>query len=124
MSYPNLAPLGLLTVTTAGTPVLLSTNCGAQSGGVGGTQTSPPKFGRAFRQIQLTCPISNSGFVYLLPRGKTASGNPEAIMAAIAPGETQPFPYGESVSSGLVPENLVLDADTSGSVVYGCAFRG
>lgn len=121
--YANLVPLGKITVTTAGTPVLLSTNCGPQAGQVT-TGPTPPLSGQPFRGIVLTAPASgNTGNVYLLPRGKTAS-NTESIIAAIEPGTTVPIPYGTLWGSGILPENFVLDADTNGNFVYGYGVRG
>lgn len=115
--YACLVPLGKLTVATTGTTVPLSTNCGPLGGNIG--SNPPPVPGQALRQIVLQAPASgNTGNVYLLPRGKTAS-NTASIIAVIEPGQTVPVPWGLLVSNGLLPENFVLDADTNGNFVYG-----
>lgn len=120
---PNLVPLGKITVTTAGTPVLLSTNCGVQAGQVG-TGPFPAQVGAAFRGIVLQAPASgNTGNVYLMPRGVAATTTAQ-IIAVIEPGQTVPIPYGVLLSSGILPENFSLDADTNGNYVYGYAHRG
>lgn len=122
--YPNLQPLGKLTVTTPGTTVALSTNSGSMGGG-SGSYSTPALAGNAFRQFQLQCDNANTGSLYLLPRGKTAAGNPEAILMRMVPGQTYPFPNGVSDSAGYLPENFVLDTDTAGTqVCYGCGFFG
>lgn len=117
-------PLGKLIVIAAGTPIPLSTNCGPLAGGVGGTQTSPPSPGYALRQIQLSAGSTNTGAVYVLPRGNTALANPNFIIAAIFPGQTISLPNGVMLGAGVLPENFVVDADTSGASVYGCGFIG
>lgn len=117
--FPNFQPLGLITITTAGTPVALSINCGTLGGGVGGTPQNPPLPGSPFRQIVLSCPAANTLLVYLLPRGSVASTNPGNIITVIGPGQTVPVPYGGPFENGILPENFVVDADTSGSKVYG-----
>ena len=117
--YRQIMPLGKLTVATAGTPVLLSTNCGPLAGN-GVTQVA----GRALRGIQLTAPTSNTDILYLLPSGKTYASNPEAIMAALLPGTTLNFPFGVLLASGILPESFVLDTPTSGQTCFGCGFFG
>lgn len=118
--FPNICPLGKLS-TTAGTPLLLSTNCGALGGQVGGTFQSPPTQGTALRQVLLTAPAANTLLVYILPRGYTASANPGLIIAVINPGQTIALPPSGS-QFGMLPENFVADSDTSGNILYGCGF--
>lgn len=121
--YPNLVPLGKIVVTTAGTPVLLSINCGPQQGQVT-TGPTPPLSGQPFRGIVLTAPASgNTGNVILLPNGKSKT-DVGFIIAVIEPGQTVAIPYGVLQNSGIAPENYVLDADTSGNFVYGYGHRG
>lgn len=108
-------------MTTAGTPVSLATNCGALGGQVGGTSQSPPTQGTALRQVLLSTPASNTLLVYILPRGYTASANPGLIIAAIGPGQIMALPPSGS-QFGMLPENFVVDADTSGNVLYGSGF--
>lgn len=124
--YPNITPLGKITITTAGTTILLSVNCGPLSGAVGGTQTSPPFPGSALRQIRLTNTAAAAGSnVYLLPRGSTASSNPANIIAIILPQQTISIPEGVMAASGFVPENYCLDIDGAGpAIVYGYGVTG
>lgn len=119
--YPNIQPLGKIVVTTAGTPVLLSTNCGPMAGGASGSSANPPLPGSAFRAIVLQSPATgNTLNVYLLPRGNTATGNPGNIIGILyASGSTLVVPYVGIIENGILPENFVLDADTSGNFVYG-----
>jgi hypothetical protein len=117
--YPNIQPLGKLTVATAGTTVLLSTNCGTLGGGATGTQSNPPLPGSPLRQIVLQAPAANTLNVYLLPRGSTLSSNPGSIIAAIGPGEIVAIPYGGPFENGILPENFCLDTDTNGNILYG-----
>lgn len=123
--YPNLQPLGALTVTAPGTTTLLSANCGPLSGGTMGTWQNPPLPGSALRGVVLQAAIQNVGNMYLLPRASVAwSGSPPvfngaSIIAVIAPGQTVPIPYGQLLDSGLLPENFCLDADTAGNTAFG-----
>jgi hypothetical protein len=121
MKYPNVQALGLLTIVAPGTTTLLSANCGPLGGGTVGTQSNPPLPGSAMRGIVLQASsATNVGNVYLMPRGKTAAGNPEAIIAIIAPNNTPvPIPYGVLLDNGILPENFCLDADTAGNFVVG-----
>ena len=119
--FPNVCPLGKLTVTAAGTTLSLSANCGPLGSQIGGTQSNPPTPGTALREINLTADKANTGQVFLLPRGYTASANPGLILAVILPGQTVALPHGQS-QFGLLPENFVLDTDTASQSVYGCGF--
>lgn len=129
--FPNLVPLGKITVTTAGTPVSLAVNSGPLAGQVGNPKdyTNPPVPGQALRQVILTTgPASgtgaNVGNMYLLPRGYTASANPGLILVALAPGQQVALPHGFLSGESLLPENFVVDADTDGGVLYGVGFPG
>lgn len=120
MSYPNITPLGSLTVTAPGTTTLLSANCGSLGGGSTGTPSNPPLSGTAFRGIVLQAASpTNVGNVYLLPRGSTFTGNPGNVIAVIPPNTIVPVPYGTLLSNGILPENFCLDADAAGNTVYG-----
>jgi hypothetical protein len=118
--FPNLQPLGQLVVTAPGTTVLLSANCGPLGGGASGTQSNPPLPGSALRGITLQAASStNVGNVYLLPRGKTFSANPDQVIAVVPPNSIIPIPFGVLLDNGLLPENFCLDADTAGNQVFG-----
>lgn len=124
MAYPNIVPLGALAVSAAGTTVLLSKNCAPLAGQVSGTQASPNQAGTALRQIQIFNPAASGGAIgYLLPRGKTFSANPEAVIAVIMPGATISLPNGVMAANGLLPENFCLDASAT-LTMYGCGFTG
>ncbi len=124
--WSNIVPLGALEITSAGTTVLLSKNCGSQAGQVGGTQESPNLPGYAFRQIMLTNSSVTAGdIVYVLPRGAVASSDSDQIIAAIMPGQTIYLPQGISGGAGYLPENFCLDiAAGTDVVVYGCGLLG
>lgn len=122
MIGPNIVPLGQLKVTSAGTPISMALNCGSLGGGVG-TIAAPALAGTALRQVVLTAPAANTLLVYILPRGKTKT-NTDAIIAAINPGQTISLPQGVMTAAGFLPENFVVDADTSNNMVYGCGFLG
>lgn len=120
MKYPNVQPFGTLVVSAPGTTILLSANCGPLQGGATGTRSNPPLPGSALRGIVLQAASpGNVGNVYLLPRGNTALGNPDQIIAVIPPNSIVPVPYGVLLDDGILPENFCLDADTGGNVVFG-----
>jgi hypothetical protein len=120
-----LVPFGALTVTTPGTTIPLSTNCGPLAGQVGNptSYTNPPVPGTPLRQITLTNSNATPGnAVALLPRGSTFTGNPGNVIAYIPGGATITIPQGQPFENGILPENFVLDiaAGTGPIVVYGC----
>jgi hypothetical protein len=118
--WPNVQPLGTLTVTAPGTTTALSANCGPLGGGTTGTWANPPLPGSSFRGIVLQATANtNVGNVYLMPRGSTFAANPGNVIAVIQPNATVSIPYGVLLENGLLPENFCLDADTAGNVVYG-----
>lgn len=123
--FPNILPLGKITVTTPGTPVSLAVNCGDLQGQTGGTQSSPPVPGSPLREMVLTADSNNTTGknIYILPRGYTASANPGLIIAALAPGQSLALPNGQS-QLGMLPENFVVDADSGATTanLYGCGF--
>lgn len=116
--WNTLVPLGLITLTAAGTTVSLAVNCSPLQGQTGGTQASPPVSGQALRQLILTNTAA-TGIAYLLPRGQTAAANPGNVFCAIGPGQTVYIPNGHSFENGLLPENYVLDCSAA-CTVYGC----
>jgi hypothetical protein len=124
--YTSFPPLGQLTIATPGTTVLLSANIGPQGGQVAGANyLAPPVPGIAWRFMEIQADPGNPGNIFLLPRGKTAAGNPGSILAKIGPGGSAPFPTGLLANSGFVPENFCLDCDTAGSnLAYGYGSLG
>lgn len=124
MSYNNIVPLGKNAVPTAGTPVPLSNTCGPLAGTVQNQATplAPATIGRKVQQFTLQADSSNAGNLYLLPRNKTAAGNPDQILAILAPGASIPFPVASAGGPGLLPENFAFDTDMSGTnYFYGYA---
>lgn len=120
--YNSFVPLGQLAITAAGTTTPLSANCGPYGGQVGSDWQNPPVPGSAFRYVEIQADASNTGNLYLLPRGNTASSNPEAIMAKITPGASAPFPTGIMSGVGFTPENFVLDTDAVSGTQYAYGF--
>ena len=117
--YPVLVPLGTLTVAAAGTTTLLSVNCGSMQGQLQGNDyTQPPVPGTPFRQITLiNVTAATTGF--LLPRGKTASANPDLIIMALPPNVPVTLPNGQPFENGILPENFCVDG-SAGCTIYGC----
>jgi hypothetical protein len=76
--------------------------------------------------MEIQADIANTGNLYLLPRGNTATANPGTIIAKIAPGASLPLPTGIMVGNGFVPENFCLDTDAvSGTqLAYGFGSLG
>src|SRR5208283_4044666 len=114
--YSSFVPLGQISITAAGTTTALSVNCGNYGGQQGTGWKNPPVPGNAWRAMVIIADTGNSGNLFLLPRGKTAAGNPEAIFGKIGIGGSLPFPNAVMLGVGFTPENFVLDTDaTSGT---------
>jgi len=120
--YGAIVPLGKITVATDGTPIALSVNCGPLAGQLGAPGSNAGLPGTPLVQIILTAPATNTLGIYILPRGKTKT-NTDSIIAFINPGNSISLPSG-LVGSAILPENFVVDSDTSGNIVYGCGFIG
>lgn len=121
LRWPTLVPLGQITVAAAGTPVSMAVNCGSLGGQtwtVPYNYDNPPISGTPLRQVIIT--NQGGGNIYILPRGYTASANPNFIIACIPAGVTLAIPQGQPFENGILPENFVIDADTSGAILYGC----
>lgn len=122
--WPNLVPLGKITVT-GGTPVALSINCGPLAGQTAAPGSGAGVAGTALRQIILTADSGNTGQIYLLPRGSNLGSNPGNVIACIPKGQTISIPYGQPFEGGILPENFVVDTDGSDtSSVYGTGIIG
>lgn len=107
----GLWPFGQIVVTTAGTPVALNINIGAQ------TQTSGHATG-AVRQLILTAPAGNTGPTYLLRKvvGQTVTAaNTNFIVAVINPGQEVNLPLGLMLSAAINPDDYLVDAGVTGS---------
>lgn len=121
LRYQGLVPFGKCSVT-AGTPVSLAVNCGPLGGQVvtqpGGGPSTIPVPGTSLQQCTIQADPSNGGNLYLLPRGRTLSANPTAVLLQIIPGASATFPSGLT-GPGLLPENFVIDSDGGTCVFYG-----
>ncbi len=117
-TYVSFVPLGKVAITAAGTPSPLSQNCGPLGGRITGpSYLDPPVPGARLRQVTIQAPSTNTGALYLLPRGKTVTGNPESIMLIISIGGAATFPSG-LMSESFLPENFVLDTDAVSGTQY------
>lgn len=116
--WPTLVPLGNLAVTSAGSTVLLSANCGPLAGQLGAPGSGAGVPGTALRQIILTN-SSSTATAYLLPRGSNFSSNPGNVIAAIMPLQTIAIPHGQPFEGGILPENFCVDGGAA-VTVYGC----
>lgn len=116
--YGAFVPIGQLAITTPGDTVPLSFNCGPYGGQQGTDWKNPPVPGNAWRGMEIQADPANSGNLYLLPRGKTAAGDPGSILAKIGPGGSLPFPAASMMGVGFTPENFVIDTDSSDGTQY------
>jgi len=118
-TYGSLVPFGKMAITAAGTTTPLSVNCGPLGGEIQGADyTRPAVPGARVHQITLQSISTNSGILYLLPRGKTASANPESVIAIIGIGGGITIPSGIMLTDAMLPENFVLDTDASSGTQY------
>lgn len=120
--YSGMLPLGKFTIAAAGTTQLLTANCGSQNQSSLATQGVIPT--KVYRYVQLQAPTSNTGNIFLLPKGNTAAANPGNILAIVPPGATVPIPPGTIARGSIALDSFCLDTDTSGSVCYGMAIVG
>lgn len=116
----GLWPFGEIVVTTAGTPVNLNINIGAQ------TQTSGHATG-AVRQLILTAPVGNTGLIYLLRKvaGQAVNKtNTNFIVAVVSPGQEVNLPLGLLLSAAINPDDYAVDADVSTNLVIATGVYG
>ncbi len=115
-------PLGMITVATAGSPVALNTNVGAQR------QTLTTHPAGSVRQIVFTGDADNTGAIYVLRRvsGQTVTRLTTNFIIAVAyPGQTVSIPYGNvGISASLSVDDYVIDADFNSSTVFAVAYFG
>lgn len=116
-------PLGLITVATAGTPVALNVNVGAQTRG---TPTTRPSGN--VRQLILTAPAANTLLVYLLRKcaGVSVTKSTTGFIAAIInPGQTVVLPVGgPGLSADINIDDYLVDADTNSNLLVPTAIYG
>lgn len=107
--YGPFQPLGLITVTTAGTPVSLSQNIGAYY-----SATGKSEYAMCFNQIWVLASSTNTGNIYLTSPGQPAS-NTSAIIWQLAPGAFV-FIGADSPSRNMYDLNsFSIDATTNGN---------
>lgn len=110
--YGPFQPLGLITVTTAGTPVALDSNLASNYYSAKGKS----EYAISFNQIWLKATSTNTGNIYLVLPGQVAS-NTSAIIWALGPGEFI-FIGADALSRNNYGLNaFMLDATTSGNTV-------
>lgn len=116
-------PFGFIT-TTAGTPVPITKNIGAQVQKPGGGGTALSTFSQKVQQLIFMAPTANTGAVYILKRGYSKTQT-NGIIAILNPGQILPLPYGYPQRGGLLPDDFYVDI-TSGSTdgVYVTGMRG
>lgn len=110
--------LGLIAVTTAGTPVPLSTN--VPTTGAFGTASSPNPV--MCNKIRVRTPSTNTGFIYLVINGGSKSVSTSVVLA-VPPGTVDELAL-TPLNNGLSLEAFSLDADTSGNSAYVTAVMG
>lgn len=109
----NLWPLGIVTVTTAGTPVAAIANI---SSGGGITKTFE------CRQVRIQN-ISDSSDVYV-NYGNFAGIDANGTMAILAAGESVSFPDGGLSDTKIDLSKIYLDASANGGTAIVTAFSG
>lgn len=115
----GLWPWGQITVAAVGTPVPLNINIGPQTAN---PNTHPTGM---VRQLELACPASNVGNVYLLYNvsGATpsAASTPNFIAAVIPAGMTRPVPFAP-INASINADDFVVDADTNNNTIFVVAY--
>lgn len=116
--WPTLVPLGSLAVSTQGTTVLLSANCGPLGGQLGAPGSGAGVPGTPFRQIILTATGNDA---VLMTRGSTFTGTVGNVVAYLPKGIPVAIPNGQPFEGGILPENYCIDVPAAAaSTVYGC----
>ena len=111
-------PLGLITVTTAGTPVNLNNRVGAQKA-VANTRQYPSRV----RQLIFCAPGGttgrpNTGNIYITYQGATKA-DVNNVVLILPPGTQMSIPHGVKLeAAAIVPDNFSVDADVNGDGVY------
>lgn len=115
----GLWPLGKIAVATAGTPVALNVNVGAQTNGTPSTRPSGN-----VNQLIFTAPASNTLLIYVIRKlaGSTVTkSNTGFFVAIINPGQTISLPGNQAVGTCINLDDYVIDADTSLNYVVATA---
>lgn len=107
--YGPFQPLGLITVTTAGTPVPLTQNIGTYYAAEGKSE-----YALQFNQIWIFAPATNTGALYLVLPGQPAT-NTDAIIWQLAPGTSIQIGSDSPARNVYGLNSFWLDAATSGN---------
>lgn len=109
--YGPFQPLGLITITTVGTPVAINVNLGAYY-----TSTGKSEYAMSFNQLWLRATSSNTGAIYLMAPGQTST-NTGMIIWYLLPGEYI-FIGGDALSRNTYDLGCMqIDAATDGNSV-------
>ena len=112
--YGPFQPLGLITVSTVGTPVSLATNIGQYY-----TATGKSEYAVSFNQLIFQATSGNTGAIILVVAGGSAS-NADSIIYQIAPGATWVL-GADAQSKNRYDLNCVwVDTATNGNSVQVC----
>lgn len=123
--FGGVTPLGIITVSTAGTPVALTTNLVNQAQG-SSPSTMDPK-GRPFtgncRQLVFSAPSANTGDVYIM-YGNFAHTDTNAALLVVPKGVVAALPYGCLCESSIDVTSIWVDVATSGDKIIVTAVDG
>lgn len=107
-------PLGLITVTTAGTPVALTAN--VSGNGAFGTSASPAPI--VANQIIVSAPAANTGDIQLIFTGQAAAtGSGTSVIMNVPKGTTQ-FLRSPNLSNPFTVTGMSLDGTHSGDTAW------
>ena len=117
-------PLGLFTVTTAGTVILLSANVplitawGTAVGGIAGLTTSGQRSTLCANRIICMAPSANTGDVYLVYKGQAAAtAGGSSVILSIPKGQVRVL-ESPQLSNPFQLDQFGVDADTNGDKLY------
>lgn len=117
-------PLGLITVTTAGTVVALTVNVpldtawGTATGGIPGLTTSGKRSTLCANRIVCMAPSSNTGDVYLVFKGQAAgTAGGSSVILSIPKGQVRVL-ESPQLSNPFQLDQFGVDADTNGDKLY------
>lgn len=116
-------PLGAIVVAAAGTTVALNINVGPH--------TQNPNNGEPsgnLRQLMLFAPAANTLLMYVIRKvsGQVVSkATPNFVVAIVNPGQMVTLPGGAlGMGPNLNIDDYVIDADTSGGILYASGVTG
>lgn len=119
-------PMGLITVTTAGTSVPLDTNWDPKYDASLVTPSNKPQYAYAADDIVFSFPPGNAGGIYLVKRGGSKD-SPETVIAyfpKIAGVPQLPQKLSSYFQGRFAPYALALDSDMDGDGAWGVGLNG